>query len=112
MRSKGRAYSHQGHGPRADQQAGYISATSDSTTSLAKGSRSIHKGDIQMSLRLIRLPEVRNRCGYSSMHIWRLERTGRFPRRVKLGVNSVAWVEAEITAWCEARIAERDVRNR
>src|SRR5271156_873907 len=44
MRSTVRAYSHQGHGPRADQQAGYISATSDSTTSLAKGSRSIHSG--------------------------------------------------------------------
>src|ERR1700693_2770461 len=44
MRSKVRAYSHQGHGPRADQQAEYISATSDSTTSLATGSRSIHKG--------------------------------------------------------------------
>lgn len=29
-----RAYSHQGHGPRADQQAGYIPATSDSTPSL------------------------------------------------------------------------------
>jgi hypothetical protein len=43
MRSKVRAYSHQGHGPRADQQAGYISATSDSTTSLAKGSRSTQK---------------------------------------------------------------------
>src|ERR1700739_3907687 len=36
MRSKVRAYSHQGHGPRADQQAGYISATSDTTSSLAK----------------------------------------------------------------------------
>src|SRR5215468_10731137 len=42
MRSKVRAYSHQGHGPRAEQQAGYISATSDSTPSVAKGSRSIH----------------------------------------------------------------------
>src|SRR5215469_1913759 len=46
MRSKVRAYSHQGHGPRADQQAGYISATSDSTPSLANGSRSIHKGRV------------------------------------------------------------------
>ncbi len=36
----------QGHGPRADQQAGYISATSDSTTSLANGSRSIHSGNL------------------------------------------------------------------
>ena len=42
MRSKVRAYSHQGHGPRADQQAGYISATSDRTSSLANSSRSIH----------------------------------------------------------------------
>jgi hypothetical protein len=44
MRSKVRAYSHQGHGPRADRQAGYISATSDSTPSLANRSRSIHVG--------------------------------------------------------------------
>src|SRR6516225_11350556 len=47
MRSKVRAYSHQGHGPRADQQAGYISATSDSTPSLANGSRSIHLGRLR-----------------------------------------------------------------
>src|SRR5215471_1824255 len=44
MRSKVRAYSHQGHGPRAEQQAGYISATSDSTPSVAKSSRSIPSG--------------------------------------------------------------------
>src|SRR6201987_244369 len=46
MRSKVRAYSHQGHGPRADQQAGYISATSDSTASLANCSRSMHIGSV------------------------------------------------------------------
>src|SRR5690242_21560561 len=46
MRSKVRAYSHQGHGPRADQQAGYISATSDGTPSIAKSSRSIHVGQL------------------------------------------------------------------
>src|ERR1700722_11334240 len=52
MRSKVRAYSHQGHGPRADQQAGYISATSDSTPSLAKGSRSIHLGQHRSTITL------------------------------------------------------------
>src|SRR6516165_8077213 len=50
MRSKVRAYSHQGHGPRADRQAGYISATSDSTSSLAIGSRSIHLGRLRSIL--------------------------------------------------------------
>ena len=43
MRPKVRAYSHQGHGPRADLQAGYISATSTPhAQSVAKRSRSIH----------------------------------------------------------------------
>ena len=58
MRSKVRAYSHQGHGQRADHQAGYISATSDSTTSLANGSRSIHVGHDEA------LPLDRPNAGY------------------------------------------------
>ena len=36
-----RAYSHQGHGPRADQQAGYISATSHSTPHLRRAAGSL-----------------------------------------------------------------------
>ena len=31
-----------------------------------------------------------------------------FPKPVRLGKNSVAFVEAEIDAWIESRIAERD----
>src|SRR5215472_8714727 len=64
MRSKVRAYSHHGHGPRADQQAGYISATSDTTTSLAKRSRSIHEGHLRkppipnVSFRSAPLPDL------------------------------------------------------
>ena len=60
-----RAYSHQGHGPRADQQAGYISATTDRTTSLANGSRSIHSGQhrklptADMGYRLAPIPVIR-----------------------------------------------------
>src|SRR5215471_19229498 len=70
MRSKVRAYSHEGHGPRADREAGYISATSDSTSSLANGSRSIHIGSAKRpSLANTRTREKRRkqplawRCG-------------------------------------------------
>ncbi len=31
-----------------------------------------------------------------------------FPKPVRLGKNSVAFIEAEIDAWMESRIAERD----
>lgn len=59
-------------------------------------------------LRILRQRQVIERVGYSPMHLWRLEKAGRFPQRVKLGPNSVGWVSTEIDAWIEARIAERD----
>lgn len=34
--------------------------------------------------------------------LWRAERAGRFPARVKLGPATVAWDEAEVAAWLEA----------
>ena len=61
-----------------------------------------------MNVRILRQRQVTEKIGYSPMHIWRLEKAGRFPRRLKLGPNSVGWVSSEIDAWIEARIAERD----
>jgi prophage regulatory protein len=45
---------------------------------------------------------------YSEAHIWRLEKAGKFPRRVHLGANRVAWVEAEVSAWTSSKLQERD----
>ena len=61
-------------------------------------------------MRILRQRQVCERVGYSTMHIWRLEKAGRFPRRVKLGPNSVGWVAEEIDDWIKARVAERDAR--
>lgn len=44
---------------------------------------------------------------YSKVQLWRLERTGKFPRRVKLSAMRVAWIESEIDEWIAARIAAR-----
>nr|WP_261985351.1 AlpA family phage regulatory protein [Pseudomonas mendocina] len=30
---------------------------------------------------------------------------GTFPKQIPLGPKSVAWIESEIIAWCEERIA-------
>jgi prophage regulatory protein len=45
---------------------------------------------------------------YSRVHLRRLMAQGRFPKTVALGRNRVAWVEQEVIAWIESRIAERD----
>jgi len=42
---------------------------------------------------------------YSPQHIARLEAVGRFPKRIRLGPNRVAWLQAEVEGWIEERIA-------
>ena len=59
-----------------------------------------------MSNTLIRLPEVQRRTGYSKAWIYRLLKENRFPRPVKIGSRSIAFVENEIDEWINQRIAE------
>jgi prophage regulatory protein len=58
--------------------------------------------------RIIRRHELRQRINYSDVHVWRLEKLGKFPQRVKIGPNSVGWVESEIDSWIQKRIDDRD----
>ncbi|MDC9591196.1 AlpA family transcriptional regulator [Xenorhabdus sp. XENO-10] len=55
---------------------------------------------------LIRLPEVQRRTGYSKAWIYRLIKEEKFPKQVKIGPRSVAFVESEIDGWVDQRIAE------
>jgi prophage regulatory protein len=45
--------------------------------------------------------------GFSREHFWRLEAAGKFPRRLHLGPQKIAWFEDEVLAWLEQRSAER-----
>ena len=57
--------------------------------------------------KIIMLPQVREIVSYSASHLWRLERAGQFPKRVRLGGNRVAWVQSEVSAWVESKLASR-----
>ncbi len=54
--------------------------------------------------RLLRFPAVRERTGLSRSTIWRLERSGLFPRHRQISLNAVAWSEKEIVDWIQAKI--------
>ena len=62
----------------------------------------------ERSMMILRTKVVVERVGLSRSHLWRLERDGQFPRKIRLGPNSVGYVESEIDEWIAARIAERD----
>jgi prophage regulatory protein len=48
---------------------------------------------------------------YSKVQLWRKEKVGDFPKRVRLGGGRHGWVESEIDEWIAARIAARDASN-
>lgn len=61
-----------------------------------------------MPCRLITRAALSQIVPYTGQHILRLEKIGKFPRRIKVGPNRVAWLLSEVEAWVAARVAERD----
>ncbi len=45
---------------------------------------------------------------FSKVWLGQLVKDGKFPKPIRLGENRVAFIEAEIDGWLEARAAERD----
>ena len=54
--------------------------------------------------RILRIKEIIEMTGISRTTIWRMERKGEFPARVKLGENSVGWRESEVNNWFKSII--------
>lgn len=55
--------------------------------------------------RIRRLPWVMDTCGLRRTSIWRYEKEGYFPKRVKLGSRNIGWRESEVLAWVASREA-------
>jgi prophage regulatory protein len=45
---------------------------------------------------------------YSKVQLWRLERDGKFPKRVRLSYKHHGWPEAEIDAYIGEKVRKRD----
>jgi prophage regulatory protein len=57
--------------------------------------------------RIIRKPELLNMIGLSDPTVWRMEKDGKFPKRLRLSGNSCGWLESEINGWFAERAAAR-----
>jgi prophage regulatory protein len=56
-------------------------------------------------LRIIRKHEVMRVSGLRSTKIWEMEKKGEFPARIRLSERASGWIESEVHAWIERRIA-------
>jgi prophage regulatory protein len=57
---------------------------------------------------LITKKQLRAMVPYTPQHILRLEKKGRFPKRIQVGANRVAWLLTEIERWVADRVAARE----
>jgi len=63
---------------------------------------------LHTALKILRRNQLEARTGLSRSTIYnRLKTDKSFPRPISLGGGAVGWVDSEITAWLEARMAER-----
>lgn len=53
--------------------------------------------------KFIRFGSLAEMVGLSRTTIYRLEQQGQFPKRVKLGSNSVAWRQSEVLNWMSVK---------
>ena len=55
-------------------------------------------------VRILRRREVCKRVGLSFSSIYRLEKAGLFPCRLRLSTHAIGWNEASIDNWIESRV--------
>ncbi len=61
--------------------------------------------------RIVRKPELFSKIQLSDATIWRMEKLGRFPRRIQLGGNSVGWFASEVDSWLAEKAAARGIES-
>ena len=60
------------------------------------------------AIHILRRAAVEQRTGLTRSTIYALIARGAFPKPIALTKFRVGWIDAEITAWIAARVAERD----
>lgn len=61
--------------------------------------------DQQKPKRFLRIAAVIEKIGVSRAMIYQMAAEGDFPKPVKIAPKASAWVESEVDAWMDARIA-------
>ena len=62
-------------------------------------------------MRILSKRDLKELVLYSPQHVARLEKAGKFPKRVQLGPNRVGWLESEVLDWLTERLELRGNRT-
>ncbi len=62
--------------------------------------------------RIITKRELRQIVPYTPQHILRLEKQGKFPKRIRLGERRVGWLLSDVERWIDLRVAMSEATPR
>ena len=65
----------------------------------------------EIVMRILSKRQLKEMVLYSPQHVARLEKAGKFPKRIQLGLNRVGWVEEEVLDWLQERLDSREDPN-
>ena len=54
-------------------------------------------------MKVIRRKDIKDKVGFTYHWVVQLEKRDAFPKRIRLGPQSVAWLEHEVDDWLNAR---------
>ena len=58
-----------------------------------------------LSIRFLRLKDVKTMTGLSKSTIYARMSTGTFPKQIQLGPRLVVWVESDVQGWIAEQVA-------
>jgi prophage regulatory protein len=58
-------------------------------------------------MRILKLPDVIERCAISRSSLYQFTKDNKFPKSVRLGERAVGWLESEIENWIAERAEQR-----
>jgi prophage regulatory protein len=78
-------------------------------SSYARHCKPTHGGESEDEMKFLTYDDLKPESGIdvSKTTLWRWEKEGQFPRRVRIGA-SYGWPETEIDDWIKAKIDARD----
>jgi len=54
-------------------------------------------------LKILRKQKLLPKVGLSDTTVWRMEKEGKFPKRIRLGATACGWFEHEVDEWLRSR---------
>lgn len=68
--------------------------------------------NIENKERVLRKKELLTMLGLSDPTVYRLERAGKFPKRLRLGGQACGWLQSEVEGWLAEKAAARNEGGR